>query len=150
MEVADKIVVMNKGQIEQVGTAAEIYDRPASAFVMSFIGPVNVLPSSADIFQNNGFESNHPQVYLRPQDISIFLQKGYANETTPDSTLTVATVSRIIHLGWEIQVELSLADGQVISAHLTRDRFDELKLEPQQTVYVKPKEAKSFPLYYSI
>ena len=142
MEVADKIVVMNKGQIEQVGTAAEIYDRPASAFVMSFIGPVNVLPSSADIFQNNGFEANHPQVYLRPQDISI--------ETTPDSTLTVATVSRIIHLGWEIQVELSLADGQVISAHLTRDRFDELKLEPRQTVYVKPKEAKSFPLYYSI
>ena len=142
MEVADKIVVMNKGQIEQVGTAAEIYDRPASAFVMSFIGPVNVLPSSADIFQNNGFEANHPQVYLRPQDISI--------ATEPDSTMTVATVTRIIHLGWEIQAELALADGQVISAHLTRDRFDELHLEPQQTVYIKPKEAKSFPLYYSI
>ena len=143
MEVADKIVVMNKGKIEQVGTAAEIYDRPATAFVMSFIGPVNVLPSSADIFQNNGFEANHPQVFLRPQDISI--------ETMPDSTMTVATVTRIIHLGWEVQVELALAaDGQVISAHLTRDRFDELKLYPQQIVYVKPKEAKSFPLYYSI
>jgi sulfate/thiosulfate transport system ATP-binding protein len=66
MEVADKIVVMNKGQIEQVGTAAEIYDRPATAFVMSFIGPVNVLPSNADLFHNNGYEANHPQVFLRP------------------------------------------------------------------------------------
>ena len=142
MTMGDRIAVMNKGQIEQMGTAAEIYDRPASAFVMSFIGPVNVLPSSADIFQNNGFEASHPQVYLRPQDISI--------EIDPGDTLTTARVNRIIHLGWEIQAELLMPDGQIISAHLTRDRFDELKLVPQQTVYVKPKEAKSFPLYYSI
>ena len=142
MEVADKIVVMNKGQIEQVGTAAEIYDRPATAFVMSFIGPVNVLPSNADIFHNNGYEANHPQVFLRPQDISI--------ETEPDITMTVATVTRIVHLGSEIQAELTLADGQILSAHVTRDRFDELKLYPQQIVYIKPKEAKSFPLNYSI
>jgi sulfate/thiosulfate transport system ATP-binding protein len=140
MEVADKIVVMNKGKIEQVGTAAEIYDKPASAFVMSFIGPVNVLPSSSDIFRNNRFD--HSQVFLRPQNILI--------HTKPDSTMTVARVTRIIHLGWEVQVELALGDGQVISAHLTRDRFDELQLVPQQTVYIKPKEAKSFPLYYSI
>lgn len=142
MEVADRIVVMNKGQIEQVGTAAEIYDRPASAFVMSFIGPVNVLPSNADIFQSGGVDTSHPQVYLRPQDIEI--------ATVPDGAMAEATVSRIVHLGWEIQAELTLADGQVVSAHLSRERFDELNLEPQQTVYVKPKEAKSFPLYYSI
>jgi sulfate transport system ATP-binding protein len=43
-----------------------------------------------------------------------------------------------------------LDDGQVVTAHLTRERFNELNLEPQQRVYVKPKEAKSFPLYYSI
>jgi sulfate transport system ATP-binding protein len=53
-------------------------------------------------------------------------------------------------LGWEIQVELTLDDGQVVNAHLTRDRFNELELEAQQKVYVKPKDAKSFPLYYSI
>ena len=56
MEVSDEIVVMNKGKVEQVGTPAQIYDHPASAFVMSFIGPVNVLPSSAKIFQSSGFE----------------------------------------------------------------------------------------------
>ncbi|MFO5440369.1 MAG: sulfate/molybdate ABC transporter ATP-binding protein, partial [Dolichospermum sp.] len=91
MEVADEIVVMNKGQVEQVGTPAEIYDHPASAFVMSFIGPVNVLPSSAKIFQSSGFESTHPETFLRPQDIII--------ETVANGTTVPATVSRIIHLG---------------------------------------------------
>ena len=142
MEVADELVVMNKGKVEQVGTPAQIYDHPASAFVMSFIGPVNILPSSAKIFQSSGFESTHPETFLRPQDIII--------ETVANGTTVTATVSRIIHLGWEIQVELTLDDGQMMTAHLTRERFDELQLEPQEKVYVKPKEAKSFPLYYSI
>jgi sulfate transport system ATP-binding protein len=142
MEVADEIVVMNKGKVEQIGTPAEIYDHPASAFVMSFIGPVNVLPSSSRIFQDNGFDPVHPEVFLRPQDVLV--------ETQPNGSSVAARVSRLIHLGWEIQAELTLDDGQVVTAHLSRDRFDELQLEPQQRVYVKPKEAKSFPLYYSI
>ncbi|MBW4564056.1 MAG: sulfate/molybdate ABC transporter ATP-binding protein [Mojavia pulchra JT2-VF2] len=142
MEVADEIVVMNKGRVEQVGTPEQIYDHPASAFVMSFIGPVNVLPSSSRIFQSSGFDAPHPEVFLRPQDVIVEMNANGA--TTP------ATVSRVIHLGWEIQVELTLDEGQVVTAHLTRDRFKELQLEPQQRVYVKPKDAKSFPLYYSI
>ncbi|MEO0968267.1 MAG: TOBE-like domain-containing protein [Cyanobacteria bacterium J06639_18] len=142
MEVSDEIVVMNKGRVEQIGTPAEIYDRPATAFVMSFIGPVNVLPSSSNIFQSNGFDSAHPEMFLRPQDIIV--------ETSPNGTTVAARVSRLIHLGWEIQAELTLDDGQVVTAHLTRDRFDQLNLEPQQRVYVKPKDAKSFPLYFSI
>ncbi|WP_414563579.1 MULTISPECIES: sulfate/molybdate ABC transporter ATP-binding protein [unclassified Anabaena] len=142
MEVSDQVVVMNKGRVEQMGTPAEIYDNPASAFVMSFIGPVNVLPNTSRIFQGSGFDSPNPQIFLRPQDVLIERQ---ANGTT-----TPAIVSRLIHLGWEVQVELTLDDGQVVAAHLTRDRFNELQLEPQQRVYVKPKDAKSFPLYYSI
>ncbi|HEY9861615.1 MAG TPA: TOBE-like domain-containing protein [Candidatus Obscuribacterales bacterium] len=142
MEVSDEIVVMNKGCVEQMGSPAEIYDHPASAFVMSFIGPVNVLPSSSRIFQDNGFDSAHPEVFLRPHDVMV--------ETSPNGTTVPARVSRLIHLGWEVQAELTLDDGQVVTAHLTRDRFNELHLEPQQRVYVKPKEAKSFPLYYSI
>lgn len=142
MEVADEIVVMNKGRVEQVGTPAQIYDHPASAFVMSFIGPVNVLPSTSRIFEANGFESTHPEVFLRPQDILV--------DTSPNGASVPARVSRLIHLGWEIQAELTLDDGQVVTAHLTRDRFDELNLKPQQRVFVKPKEAKAFPLYYSI
>ncbi|MEM9925406.1 MAG: TOBE-like domain-containing protein [Cyanobacteria bacterium P01_D01_bin.50] len=142
MEVSDQIVVMNKGRVEQIGTPAEVYDHPATAFVMSFIGPVNVLPSTSRIFQSNGFDSAQPEMFLRPQDVIV--------ETSPNGTTVPARVSRLIHLGWEIQAELTLDDGQVMTAHLTRDRFDELDLEPQQRVYVKPKDAKSFPLYYSI
>lgn len=142
MEVADRITVMNKGKIEQVGTPAEIYDHPASAFVMSFIGPVNVLPSSSRIFQDNGFDSANPEMFLRPHDVVI--------ETTENSATVPARISRLIHLGWEVQVELTLDDGQVVNANLTRERFDQLQLQPQQKVYVKPKDAKSFPLYYSI
>ncbi|MEM7555382.1 MAG: sulfate/molybdate ABC transporter ATP-binding protein [Cyanobacteria bacterium P01_A01_bin.84] len=142
MEVSDEIVVMNKGRVEQTGTPAQIYDHPATAFVMSFIGPVNVLPSTSRIFQSNGFEGTHSEMFLRPQDVMV--------ATSPNGTTVPARVSRLIHLGWEIQVELTLDDGQVVSAHLTREKFDELNLEPQQRVYVKPKDAKSFPLYYSI
>ncbi|MBD2678152.1 MULTISPECIES: TOBE-like domain-containing protein [Nostoc] len=142
MEVSDEVVVMNKGRVEQVGTPAEIYDNPATAFVMSFIGPVNVLPSSSRIFQSSGFDTPHPQVFLRPQDVIL--------ETTANGATTPAIVSRLIHLGWEIQVELTCDDGQVVTAHLTRDRYNQLELEPKQRVYVKPKDAKSFPVSYSI
>lgn len=137
MEVSDQIVVMNQGRIEQVGTPAEIYDHPATAFVMSFIGPVNVLPSSSRLFQNSRFDSPAPQVFLRPHDLIVEI---YQSETG-----TSATVSRIVHLGWEIEAELTLDDGQEVKAILTREQFDQLKLQAQQRVYIKPKKAKSFP-----
>jgi sulfate transport system ATP-binding protein len=142
MEVSDEIVVMNKGRVEQVGTPAEVYDKPATAFVMSFIGPVNVLPSSSQIFQSGGYDSANPEIFLRPHDVVV--------ETTPNGSTVPARVTRVTHLGWEVQAELTLEDGQVVIANLTRDRFNELKLEPQQQVYVKPKGAKAFPLHYSI
>jgi sulfate/thiosulfate transport system ATP-binding protein len=142
LEVADEIVVMNKGKIEQVGSAREIYDQPKTPFVMSFIGPVNVLPSSSSIFQDSGYELHHAQVLLRPHDIVI--------ETEHQNTNTQAKVNRLTHLGWEIQAELALDDGQVVTAHLTRDQFDELDLKPYQEVFVRTKDVKSFPLQYSI
>lgn len=136
MEVSDEIVVMNKGRIEQVGTPAEIYDHPATAFVMSFIGPVNVLPSTSRLFQNNRFDSTAPHVFLRPHDVVV--------ETNPGESKASAKVSRLVHLGWEIEAQLTLEDGQEVKAILTRERFDQLKLKPEQRVYIKPKDAKSF------
>lgn len=138
MEVSDEIVVMNKGRVEQVGSPAEIYDQPASAFVMSFIGPVNVLPSSSRLFQDNRFDTSHPQVFLRPHDVVI--------DSNHDGTRTNAKVSRVVHLGWEIEVQLKLDDAHEVKAILTREQFKQLNLKPEQRVYVKPKDAKSFPL----
>ncbi|MEN9246264.1 MAG: sulfate ABC transporter ATP-binding protein, partial [Thermostichales cyanobacterium SRBZ-1_bins_19] len=100
MEVSDQIVVMNHGRIEQVGSPAEVYDHPATPFVMSFIGPVNVLSAHSQLL--------HPvqegSVFLRPHDVEL--------ETNPSSEGISAKVQEVIHLGREIQAELILADGQ--------------------------------------
>lgn len=135
MELAEEIVVINKGRVEQVGTPAEIYDNPATPFVMSFVGPVNVLPSTSGIFSQS-FESSSSQIFLRPHDVSI--------QTQPEENSSPANVDRIVHLGWEVEVQLSLKDGQEITAYLTREDLDRLQLQPQQRVYVKLKKAKSF------
>ncbi len=141
MEVSDAIAIMNKGRVEQAGTPAEIYDSPATSFVMSFLGPVNVLPGHARMV-SNGNHALHDSVYVRPHDILIDLHAA--------DGMVPARVHRLIHLGWEIQAELQLDDGQVLTAHLTRERFNELNLQPQQHVFVKPKDARAFPLTYSI
>jgi sulfate/thiosulfate transport system ATP-binding protein len=142
MEVSDEIVVMNKGKVEQVGSPAEVYDHPATPFVMSFIGPVNVLPSSARLLQGNGLNNNEPEVFLRPHDIEIM--------RLPIPGSAPARISRLIHLGWEVQVELTCDDGQVVMSHIPREKFDQLQLAPQQRVHLTLKDAKSFPFYYSI
>lgn len=139
MEVADEIVVMNRGRVEQVGTPAEIYDQSATPFVMSFIGPVNVLPANAGIQPNNKLVTSDDQVFLRPHDVLI--QTDAAEDTAP------AKVDHIIHLGWEVRVELLLELGQRINVHLSREQFHQLKLQENQRVYIKPKKAKVFPTY---
>jgi sulfate/thiosulfate transport system ATP-binding protein len=141
MEVADEIVIMNQGRIEQVGSPAEVYDHPASPFVMSFIGPVNVLSSHTQIFGHNGTHTNgtstaNTELYIRPHDIEI--------QTAQNGASIPAKIERIIHLGWEIQVELLLSDRQLVTAHFSREKFDGLDLSPGQTVFVKPKIAKAF------
>ncbi|ARV57853.1 sulfate ABC transporter ATP-binding protein [Nostocales cyanobacterium HT-58-2] len=140
MEVADQIVVMNHGRVEQVGTPAEIYDHPATPFVMSFIGPVNVLPTTAGIVPERDLNPrSNEQVFLRPQDVLIETSSG--EDTTP------AKVYRIINLGWEIRVELVLKSGETVNAHLSREQFNRLNISEEQRVYVKPKQARVFPVY---
>jgi sulfate/thiosulfate transport system ATP-binding protein len=132
MEVADTIVVMNHGKIEQVGSPAEIYDHPATPFVMQFIGEVNILPSLAGL--GNGINNSHNStVFIRPHDLEIM-----PNQEGID---TWSVVKRVIHLGWEIQVELMLTDGEIVIAYLSREEYNKLKLQPEQTVYLKPRKA---------
>lgn len=142
MEVADQIVVMNEGKVEQIGSPADIYDQPASPFVMRFIGPVNILSTNASVFQENGFGKECQEVFLRPHDIDIC--------KSPAEGHVSARVNRVVHLGWEIQTELVLADNQVLIANLSRDRFRDLNLQVNNQVYIKPKNAKAFPLQYQI
>jgi sulfate/thiosulfate transport system ATP-binding protein len=136
MEVADEIVIMNHGRIEQVGSPAHVYDHPASPFVMSFIGPVNVLSSNTQVFGSGATQTRDAELYIRPHDIEI--------QTSPNGSAVQARIDRIIHLGWEVQVELLLADHQRVTAHFSREKFDGLGLEVGRMVFVKPKATKAF------
>jgi len=134
MEVADEIVVMNQGKIEQIGTPAQIYDHPATPFVMKFIGEVNVLPSHVPLFNINNNQNS--EIFIRPHELDILLEK--------DDFSSEARVKRIIHLGWEVQVQLLLNDSWEITAYVGREEFDHLNLNYDQTVYIKPVKVKSF------
>ncbi|MGO9975499.1 MAG: sulfate/molybdate ABC transporter ATP-binding protein [Solirubrobacteraceae bacterium] len=114
MEVADRIAVMNAGRIEQVGSPREIYDHPASEFVMGFVGPVSRLAGRL----------------VRPHDVSVSL------EPVPDAL--EAMVVRVIHLGFEVRIVLELPSGELARAQLTRGQTDELELARGDIVYVRP------------
>jgi sulfate transport system ATP-binding protein len=135
MEVADKIVIMNHGKVEQIGTPAEIYDNPASEFVMRFIGETNVISGARRHFPDLEI-ADHYQVFLRPHDLAI--------RSEPEETFAPATVSYAFNLGREGHAELLLQDNQKLVVKLDRDRFDSLSLHPQKEVYVKPLKTKIF------
>ena len=118
MEVADTIAVMNTARIEQVGSPRDVYDNPATEFVMSFLGPVSRIDGRL----------------VRPHDVTVSLSP------VPDAI--EATVSRVVHLGFEVRVELQLPDGEVARAQLTRAQTDELGLDRGDVVYVKSSAAE--------
>src|SRR6476620_8027478 len=114
MEVAGQIAVLNEGRIEQVGSPRELYDRPANEFVMSFVGPVNRLGDT----------------FIRPHDVELLLE--------PNGSTQEAMVQRLVHLGFEVRVELVRDDGETLSAQLTREQVEGLELQHGQIVYVRP------------
>jgi len=120
MDVAEQLVVMNNGRVEQSGTADELYDHPANEFVMSFVGEVNRLGDA----------------FVRPHDMEIVHD---ADERTQEGM-----VQRIVTLGFEVRVELVLSDGTEIWAQLTRAELQKLELREGQIAYLRPVQAKSF------
>ena len=114
MEVADSVVVMNKGRVEQVAGPRELYDAPANEFVTSFVGQANRLGDA----------------WVRPHDLELVLE---ANGTTRE-----AQVERVVHLGFEVRVELQRDDGEPLAVQLTRDQAETLELEKGQIVFVRP------------
>jgi len=120
MDIADQIVLMNHGRIEQVGEPRELYEEPANEFVMTFVGPVNRLGES----------------FVRPHDLEL--------RDEPNGQTTAGRVERIVHLGFEVRVELRLEDGRELWAQVTRDEAEELALAPGGEVFVRPRHAKVF------
>ncbi len=120
MEVAEQIVVMNAGKIEQTGTPRELYESPANEFVMSFIGPVNRIGDA----------------FVRPHDVQILAED--------DGSTIEALVKRVVHLGFEVRVELTLPDGRDIWAQVTRAAAEELELSDGQILAVRLPQPRMF------
>jgi sulfate transport system ATP-binding protein len=113
MDVADTIALLDHGRVEQIGSPRELYEQPANAFVMGFLGPVSRLGDQL----------------VRPHDIAI------STESEPGAV--EAMVSRVVHLGFEVRVELVLGEGEMLSVQITRGEADELELTVGDIVFLR-------------
>jgi sulfate transport system ATP-binding protein len=134
LDVADRIAVLNKGRIEQVGSPTEVYDTPANAFVMSFLGAVSSL---------NG-------TLVRPHDIRVGRNPDMAIAQTDGSVSSTgvirATIDRIVVLGFEVRVELTAsANNGPFTAQITRGDAEALGLHEGDTVYVRATRVPPIP-----
>jgi sulfate transport system ATP-binding protein len=150
LEVADRVVVMNQGRVEQIGTPGEVYDHPSSPFVYQFLGSVNLFHGRVHagraqigslevdaIEHREAFDA--PAVgYVRPHDIEVVRTRG-------DRSAIEATVSYVHSIGPIVRVELQRLDsGEVIEAQLTPERYRELALHVGDIVYFRPRIVRVF------
>jgi sulfate/thiosulfate transport system ATP-binding protein len=120
MDISDQIVVVKDGKIEQIGTPRELYEEPVNEFVMTFVGEVNQLGDEL----------------IRPHDLEIL--------TSPNGSTQEGLIDRVVHLGFEVRVELTLEDGRTVWVQLTRHRALELELRQGQIVFVRTEGARRF------
>ncbi|MGH9156500.1 MAG: sulfate/molybdate ABC transporter ATP-binding protein [Acidimicrobiales bacterium] len=121
MDVADEIVVINNGVVEQVGTPDELYDRPANDFVMGFLGPVTTLAGNL----------------VRPHDVEVVFEPGAG--TVP------AQVTRLVRLGFEVRFDAT-AEGQPVWVQMTRGEVDRLGLVAGADVYLRAVDGAAVPV----
>jgi sulfate/thiosulfate transport system ATP-binding protein len=120
MAISDRIVVLDHGRVQQEGPPREVYEQPANAFVMGFLGPVSQLGSSL----------------VRPHDLVL--------SATPVEGGAEAQVTRVVYLGFEVRVELQMASGESVSVQLTKAEADELELAAGDIAYVRATAEPAF------
>jgi sulfate transport system ATP-binding protein len=120
LEVAQQVAVINAGRIEQTGTPDDLYERPANAFVMGFVGPISRLGER----------------WVRPHDIEVL-------EDHEEDALQ-ALVERVARVGFEVRVEAVLADGSPVGILATRQQAEELELRPGQIVWLRVHHVREF------
>lgn len=153
MEVADRVVLMDHGKVEQVGTPEEVYNHPATPFVYGFLGSVNLFHGRVEhdhlhigdesLPHQNDNISHGAEVYAfaRPHELSIVIDP---NETSG----IAATVDRVRAFGNQVQVELdgsNGASGQHFEVQLSRPEFERLNIQAGQRVRLLPSQLKVFP-----
>ncbi len=155
LEVADQIVVMNKGQVEQIGAPGDVYNHPASPFVYGFLGNVNLFHGriSGGVLQAGSAAFAAPQHgdlvdtdgvgYVRPHDLDV---ERYINEDSSDTSQgIVARLKRVHAIGPLAQLELERDDSaELLEALIPNERFAALGLKAGDMVLVKPKRLHVF------
>ena len=138
LEVADRVVIMNEGRIEQVGTPEEVFHQPKSAFVMDFLGNVNLFHARLD--------SGKPapaQVRVRPHDLEIV-------KTGSGASAIAGRVERIQTAGSLVKVEVLTENQESVIAEIPHDRFHELQLKLNDPVFIRVKDSRVFVQDYVI
>ena len=120
MDVADQVAVMSNGRIEQVGSPRAVYEEPANEFVMTFVGQAHRLGDT----------------FVRPHDLEVTLE--------PNGATREVMIERVVHLGFDVRVELVDGVGERLSVQTTRDQAELLELAPRQIVYVRPTRHTTF------
>jgi sulfate/thiosulfate transport system ATP-binding protein len=172
LELADRVVVMNAGRIEQVGTSAEVYHHPATAFVYNFLGNVNLfhgrlenghvyigdtaldvawrLPAGASAAPYAGSQlpaANRRLNHGDPHQALLYVRPHMLNiELKPNgsSNYLRATIVRINPAGPQVKVELRAQSGDLVQVEIGHERFRALALTPGAEVFLRPKEARAF------
>lgn len=141
LEVADRIVVMNGGVIEQTGTPDNVFHHPASEFVMQFLGDVNVFHGRIDggsaVFNEDSgnvvtAEEAAARLLIRPHDLIISRFRPL------DDVFIAATVYRVLTAGSVVKVELADGQGRLIQVHLSHERYRETPVTSPEKVYLVP------------
>jgi sulfate transport system ATP-binding protein len=153
LEVADRVVVMNEGRIEQIGTPDEVYEQPASPFVYEFLGKVNLFHGrlhrgrawidgiEVDAPEHRDAEELAAVAYVRPHDIHV-------DRVIHDGGALAAHVSHILSVGPVVRLELIRDDSEskeLIEVEITKERFRELQLVRGDQVFIKPSRFDLFP-----
>jgi sulfate transport system ATP-binding protein len=141
-EVADQVVVLNRGRIEQMGPPQELYENPATPFVTRFLGNVNVLSLADSLGRGTprvGHDDGEPaSVYVRPHDLDL----THARNGAPAWPCRVV---RVIPLGGLVRLDVALPDGSDVRVELSRERYAELGPGVGESLYLSPRELKVFP-----
>lgn len=152
LEVADRVVVMNAGRIEQIGTPEDVYDHPASPFVYDFLGGVNLFHGRVHegrvqvgdlevaLREHHHGVPDGPAIgYVRPHEIDLHRRPEKAGAIE-------AVISRIQAVGAVARVEILRTDnGEILEGELSQERWRELALSPGEQVFVRPKTMRVFP-----
>jgi sulfate transport system ATP-binding protein len=146
LEVADRVVVMNEGRIEQVGSPDDVYNHPATPFVYRFLGNVNLFHGRIDegqaylhdsVDQVRGSRQGNTTVYVRPHWLEIRRQPNDQNHFR-------ATIKHINSAGPLVKVEAVSEWGSPVHIELSQERFRDLQLTRNEAIFVTPKEVKVF------